>query len=136
MKSDEELRKTFKIAVNDTNLIQVAIYSSESDEGDNGRQAELVVEGIGQIVGADTSKTYKFLVDLSVSGTIHSLSPKARKAYESLGRFNNIDKAAVVGKSLFLEVTVNLIVQTLGRGSNFKWFENIDEARKWLAEGP
>ena len=134
MKTDEQLRKTFKITVDDNNLIQIVTYSTESEDDDNGRQAELIVEGISQIVATDTSKIYKFLVDLSASGTIHPLSPKARKAYESLGRFNNIDKAAVVGKSLFLEITVNLIVQTLGRGGNFKWFENIDEARQWLAE--
>ena len=134
MKTDEVLRKTFEISVSDENLINIVILSSEPEDDNNGRQAQLIVEEISKIVGTQKDKTFKFLVDLSNSGAIHSISPVARKAYESLGQFNNLSKSAVVGKSLFLEVTVNLIVQTLGRGGNFKWFETVEEAKKWLAE--
>lgn len=134
MKTDEELLKTFKFTMGDNNLIQIVLFGSETEEDNNGHQAELIVEQIGKIVETDPSKNYDFLIDLTTAGAIHSISAKARKAYESLSRFSNLNKSAVVGKSLFLEVTVNLIVQALGRGGNFKWFETVDEAKKWLAE--
>jgi hypothetical protein len=94
-----------------------------------------VVEEIRKIVEADKNQNYNFLIDLTTSGTIHAISAKARKAYESLGQYSNINRSAVVGKSLFLEVTVNLIVQALGKGNSFKWFDNVEDAKQWLIEG-
>lgn len=134
MKTDEELLKTFKFTMEDNNLIQIVLFGSENEEDNNGRQAELIVEHIGKIASVDKSKNYNFLIDLTTAGSIHSISSKAREAYQSLSKFTNLNKSAVVGKSMFLEVTANLIVQALGRGSRFKWFETIDQAKEWLAE--
>lgn len=134
MKTDEELRETYEVTVDEDNLIHIVFIVAETDTRDNGRQAELLVGDIKKIVDSHPDKVFNFLIDLTNAGSIHNISDRARKAYENLASFTTNSKAAVVGKSLFLEVTVNLIVQAVGRGQHFKWFEDVTTAREWLSE--
>lgn len=133
MKTDPELLKTFSITKDD-NVILMDFFEAESNPDDNGRQAELVVAEIVKTVNKDLSKTYNFLVDMTKVGTIHHISDKARDAYLHLANLRILRKAAIVGRGLFLEVTLNLILQSVGRASSFKIFNDREAAKTWLKE--
>ena len=109
-------------------------FAAENEPENNGRQAELVVEQIVKAVNEDMSQTYNFLIDLTKVGTIHYISDQAKDAYMKLANFKILKKAAIVGRSLFLEVTLNLIMQAAGRGDSFKIFDDLDSAKAWLAQ--
>lgn len=132
-KTDSELIKGFTV-VKEGNIILMDFTAAETNMEDNGRQAELVVEQILKVINQDTTQTYNFLIDLTKVGTIHFISDKAKNAYLKLANFRILRKAAIVGRGLFLEVTLNLILQTVGRGSSFKMFDNREDARIWLKE--
>lgn len=132
MKSDEEIRKNFFLEKQGDNYIYIEFYDTETDEVGNGRQAELMVEAIMTEVNKNLNVNYKFLVDLTKAGTVTYMSPHAREVYTKLPEISALDKAAVVGNSLVIEVIVNLIMQTSGRGNSFKWFKDKEEAKKWL----
>lgn len=134
MKSDQEILQTFKIELTNGSLIRIDFFQAESEEYNNGRQADLVVEGILAIINQDSNKSYNFLVDLTKMGKVSSyMSDHAKEVYTKLPQYSMLNKAAVVGKSFFLEMTVNLLMQAAGKGNSFKWFDNIEEARIWLA---
>ncbi len=135
MKTDEEIKKNFHLEKQAEDLIFIEFFDTETDEAGNGRQAELMVEAIMKEVNKNTKINYKFLVDLTKAGTVTYMAPRAREVYAELPSFSNLDKAAVVGNSLVLEVMVNLLMQASGRASSFKWFKDIEEARKWLSSG-
>lgn len=132
-KTDEELLKGFSVK-KEGNLIVMDFFEAEPDDANNGRQAELVVERIVAAINEDMSQTYSFLIDLTKVGTIHYMSEKARTAYMRLANFKILKKAAIVGRGLFLEVTLNLIMQAIGRGDSFRMFDDMAEAKAWLEE--
>ncbi len=134
MKSDAELLKTFKVEKLEKNIIFVEITESEGEEENNGHQADLVSAAIMAVVNQDPTSTYKFLVDLTLTGTVSYISPHAREVYTNLSKISNLERAAIVGHNLMLEVSVNLLMQATGRGQSFKWFTSKEEARAWLNE--
>ena len=42
------------------------------------------------------------------------------------------DKLAMVGNSLSMRLSANLVLQAIGRGGKVRYFENYEEAVKWL----
>ncbi len=132
MKTDAQLLKTFKIEKLEKNIIFVEMFGSESEDANNGRQAELVSEAIMKVVNQDPKTLYNFLVDMTLTGTVSRISPHAKEVYINLSKISNQDKAAVIGNNLMLEVSVNLLMQATGRGSSFKWFKDREEALEWL----
>ncbi len=132
MKSDADLLQTFKIEKQPDGIIFIELFESESDEANNGRQAELIAEAITKVVNEHPGKPANYLVDLTLAGNVSYMSPHAREVYTNLPKVSNFNKAAIIGQSLFLEITVNLVMQATGRGHSFKWFNNRQEAREWL----
>jgi len=133
MISDEELKKSFILEHLEKDLVYLELKEAIKDEAGNGRQAELIYEGIMKIVNQDQNISYNFLIDLTKISATTSLSNRAREVYMELPRHQMLNKAAIVGNNLFLEVTVNLILQSMGRGQSMKWFKDKDEAKNWLA---
>lgn len=132
MKTDAQLLKTFKIEKLEKNIIFVEMFGSESEDANNGRQAELVSEAIMEVVNQDPKALNNFLIDVTLTGTVSRISPHAKEVYIHLSKISNQDKVAVIGNNLMLEVAVNLLMQATGRGSSFKWFKDRNEALGWL----
>lgn len=133
MRTDEELLKTFSIKV-ENKIVYIVFFEAINEPLENAKQAKLVVDKIIEVVQKDPATHYNFLIDLTKTGTIHYISDEAKQAYMQLPKYTNFKKAAIVGKSLFLEVTINLIMQAVGRGNSFKIFEDEKEARDWLGK--
>lgn len=134
MKTDQELKSSFEIKKLDKNTIFVRMLSSEGEDDNNGRQADLLSEEVMKVVNQDPKILYNFLVDLTLTGTVSHISSHAKEIYINLSKISNQDKVAVIGNNLMLEISVNLIMQATGRGQSFKWFKDIEEARRWLNE--
>lgn len=137
MKSDEELLKTFKIDRLENNLLRIEISQAEPVEEDNVRQAELLVAAIVRVEDENPKAIYSFLIDLTKVPTSKSFI--SHHAHEIYSKFNNhqlLNKAAIVGNSMLLEMAINLIMQAIGRGQSMRWFKDMEEAKKWLAESP
>lgn len=132
MTSDLELSKTFKIEKISDSVIFIEILQGQSQEAENGRQADLIAEQIGEVVNQQPERSFDFLIDLTKAGSITYISPHARQVYLDLPKISKFNKAAIVGQSLLLEVTINLLMQATGRGQSFKWFKDKEEAKKWL----
>ena len=132
MKSDEELLKTFKVEKLDGDIISVNVTESESEEDNNGRQADLLAAAIMEVVNRAPNIAYKFLVDLTLTGTVSYISPHAREVYTHLSKTSTLDRAAIIGHNLMLEIAVNLLMQATGRSQSFKWFTGKEEALSWL----
>lgn len=125
--------KTFKLELLAPGLICIEINESEKKEADNSRQADLIVERILKIVDQSPNTSFKFLADLTKLGNVTYMSNHAREVYIKLQSHDMLLKVAVVGNNLLLEVSVNLLLEASGRGHSFKWFKDIDSAKKWLA---
>lgn len=132
MKNDAELAKTFKVEKLDNNIIFVEVTESESDEDNTGRQADLLCAAIMVVVNQNPSIAYNFLIDLTLTGTVSYISPHAREAYTHLSKTSTLERAAIIGHNLMLEVPINLLMQATGRSQSFKWFNNKEEAIAWL----
>lgn len=132
MKTDQELRNSFEISIIDQNIIYIVITEAQPNEADNGRQAEILAEAIGEAVSHHPDISFNFLIDLTKAGSVSYISPKARQVYTDLPKISKFNKAAIIGQSLILEVTVNLLMQATGRGQSFKWFTEERQAKEWL----
>ncbi len=136
MKSDEELLKTFSLKQIDNDIVLIEILESQTVEDENSRQADLLAQTIDNFVKQDREKSYNFIADLTQAGTVAYISDHARKVYTDLPKLSNFNRVAIVGQSLMLEISINLIMQATGRSQSFKWFTNREEAKNWLLAHP
>jgi len=135
MKSDEELKKTFEVFVDDNNIINITALVFEKESDDIARATELVKESLEEIYKRSSTKTCKLLIDLSPIVSIYRNIPtKARKACYQIAEDKHIQKAAVVTPKLIMKVLINFITTATGKKGRFKCFFTKKEALKWLEE--
>jgi hypothetical protein len=133
MRSDEELRKKFKVEVND-NVISTSVISQADDEQGSLRMMELSTQDVRKILSDNPGKTYHMLVVISTAGSVQGYSRKERKLNEDLIQNKQVDKVAICGYGTLLEVMVNLMSSVTGKGGKVKWFKDKEKAFEWLKE--
>lgn len=134
MKTDQQLREGFKVFLSENNTINVTFSTVETEADNNGRQAELVYGDIMAIQNQKPETHFNFLVDVSNIMGMNFMSSKARVVYQQLAKNPQLFKAAVVGRSLFLNVIVNSLMHAAGKELSFRWFSKMEEARRWLTQ--
>ena len=88
---------------------------------------------IKRVIAENNLGACNYLIDMRLIGSIHYMSPEALEIYsKKMPAETKMNKAAIVGKSLILETTVNLVMQAAGRSQSFRWFNDFEEAKKWL----
>lgn len=132
MKSDDELKHTFKIRL-ENGIIHIHIITDIADPDENTRRMEIVKERLFNIFNSDSSKNYKVIVEILYFSRGH-ISPRARQIWIELAKHKQISKSAIVGQNVFLKVAANFIIGAAGRSATIKWFNNKEEALKWLSE--
>lgn len=132
MVDDGLIRKTFTVHLEGDNLVNVVFLDASTDRAQNKRQAQLIEDAIFDILNQDPGKTYKILVDITPIGGFNYISEESKEIYMNMAKLRQFQKLAVVGKNLFLEMIVNLIMQASGKDLNFKWFTEKQEALAWL----
>lgn len=61
-----------------------------------------------------------------------AVGPEARQAVVDLAKRLDYDRAAMVGKGGIMKFGANLMLRATGRSYRIKYFESIEEARRWL----
>lgn len=135
MISDEELKRTFEVLVDEESILRATIFKEIKGAIDNTRQIELMEEDLLDIFNKDSSKKYKAILDLLPlgKGNIYTSSGD-RKIWARLASHKQIRRCSIIGSSVFLRVVANFVIRLSGRSKDIKWFFDKEEALKWLKE--
>lgn len=131
MKSDDELRKQFKITIDD-NLVTATLLVEETNPDDNTRTTKLFLEDLEKAAKSQSTKQFNLLADLSPIGTGNYVTNESKKLYSQTKAFDNFSRIAVVSKSLIIKVLVVSISTLTGKFDNVKWFDEKEKAVDWL----
>jgi len=135
MKSDEELRKTFEVFVDEENILRVVILERANGIEESTRQAESVEEAVLEIFNKNPREKYKVVVDLLPlkKGKTYT-SAQHRKTWARLASHKQNKKCVVIGLGLYLKVVANFIIRLSGKSKDIKWFSDKEKALKWLKD--
>lgn len=134
MKSDEELKQTFKVFIDENEIINLAVLEVERTPEDNARVVELVKDALFKIFNENPQKSYSLFVDLSPIGKIsrYGFSSQTRKISAQIASHKQLKKAAFVTLSIFVRAVVGFIITAARKSKNIKSFSNKKEALGWL----
>ena len=132
MISDPELQKTFKVFLDDSDIINVVYLVGVKDPETQARQAELIEKALLKITKDNPQNSYKMLADLLSAGDVGHASDKSKQIYSRLADKIYFEKTAVVGTNVFMKAAANVIFEISGRSDRARWFGNKEEAIKWL----
>jgi len=132
MRSDEDLKQTYKIHI-DNEIIHIHIISDLTDSDENTRRMELIKEKLFNIFNMDKNKQYKIIVEILYFSRGH-ISSGAREIWLELAKHKQVARSAIVGQNVFLQVAANFIIGAAGRNDTIHWFNDKKEALKWLGE--
>ena len=136
MKPDEELRKTFKIFLDENEIINIVVFKSEKAPEDNTRVVELVKEDLFKIFNKNPQKSYNVFVDLLPINKFneYGFSSRTRKASAQIAAHNQIKKAVIITSSLLVKTAIGFIMMAARKSKYIKCFSNKKEAVSWLKE--
>lgn len=137
MKSDEELKQTFKLFVDEDGIINLVCFKLEKEAENNGRVMGLVRDGLFKIFDENPKKIYNLFIDLLSIGKImgaEGFSSQTRKIGVQVTANKQLNRAALTTSSIIVKTVVNFIILTAERGQKMKVFSDKAEALKWLKE--
>lgn len=136
MKSDEEIRKTFKMLIDEDGIINLSIFKMEKEAEDNSRVIELIRDDFFKIFNENPGRNFKVLVDMSPVGTInrYGFAPQTRKIGVELMGKDQIEKGALVTSSIFIKTVIDFMVVLTKKRNYIKIFLNKEDAFAWLKE--
>lgn len=133
MVSDDTIKNSISVTFETPNTVLEVFKEGLNDRQDNARQAQYLFDEVKRVIAENNLDACNYLIDMRLIGSVHYISPEAMEIYsKKLPSETKMNKAAIVGKSLILETTVNLVMQAVGRSQSFKWFNDFEEAKKWL----
>jgi|APMed6443717190_1056831.scaffolds.fasta_scaffold185148_1 hypothetical protein len=130
--SDEEIKKRGKAELDPAGFIRLTFLRTTPDPENNIKLARHLEAQILGILSEASANKFNVLVDILLLGKGGKISPQARKVYAGLMRLGQVDKIAILGKSLLLKIMIDFITTAAGKTSKIKWFEQESEAIKWL----
>jgi len=132
MKSEEEIRKTFKLFWDENGILNLTIFNESSDKEESVLVAKLITSAVENIFNQNPSKTVNVLLDLTSLKTLKvPPSSKARGIYVNLLHHNRINKIAIAGTSHF-HVSIAKSLFTLAGKKKVNDFIIQKEAISWL----
>jgi len=129
-KTDEELRKNFKISVVGQ-IVSVKIQHTEQNEDDSFRVMELAVGDVTSIFNKSPDKKYCLLVDM-LSNENRKISNKTTEITDKFLENEQIEKIAILGLGKALSVMVNFSSIATGMRGRVRLFSNEEAAIEWL----
>ena len=133
MKSDNDLRRVYKIDTNkDNHLVTVTFLIEESAEENNTRVTKLLLEDLETTVDSKPKIKFNLLTDLTLIPDANYASEESKKLYGETKVFNKYGRVAVVSKSLKIKVLVVFLSTFTGKFDNVKWFDEKINALSWL----
>ena len=132
--TDQELKKVFKVYVDDEGILNLDTLGVVKDPEANTRQAELIAEAIMKILEEEPQTKYDMIVNLLPLGKKGYASSKARKIYLQISSHKQIRRFAIVGGSIFVRTMAGFFIRAAGKDENMRWFATRGEATEWLKE--
>ena len=135
MKPDEELKKTFKVFVDENDVIHLTALIIEKNPEDNIRSTELVEEAILNILNKNLQKSYNFFVNILTLGkgkSGYAFNSKSRKIGVRIASNKQLKKIAFLTSSIFLKTVIGFIAKASGK--NIKGFTDKEAVLKWFRE--
>lgn len=135
MKSDEELKQTIEVFVDENDILRGALLKELKEPADDARRLELMEKAVLEILNKNPQKNYKAFLNILPLGKGRVLvSSGTRKVWGRLASKKQIKKCAVIGLSIFLKTVSSFIINLVGRSEDIKWFSDKEEALEWLKE--
>lgn len=136
MKSDQELKETFKVFINKDDILNIAFLKELREPEDSIRQTELIEEVVLKIFNENSQRKHNILVDLSgLSRRGINIPPaKTRRIFTRLSAHKQVTRVAYAGGSILIKTVAGFILQAAGRSKDMKWFADKEEGLKWLKE--
>lgn len=130
MKQDKKI----DVFVDDSGIINIVHLGA----GKNSEEKIAIIEDLSakvlKILKEDKSKSYNVLVDLTPLGDKQPFFPAgARNIAALLMGDKQIKKWAVASPTRVIKVTLNFVSALAGKDDT-RWFENKEDALKWLKE--
>lgn len=115
-----------RVFLNNDNIVEINVVGNQNRASVElmGRQADALIT---QLKGA--GKPRLVLDDLTEIGAV---DPEARRLVVEFGKRLDYERAAMVGKGGLMRFGANLMLRATGRGDTIRFFEDRDEAVKWL----
>jgi len=136
MKTDEELRKTFKMSLDEKGIINLVVFVMEKDPEDSAHVMELIKDDFLKIFSENPDKKFRVLADMSPIGAIsrYGFSSQVRKIGAQLMSNEQIEKGALITSSIFVKTVIDFIVTLVRKRDSIKIFLNKEDAISWLKE--
>ncbi len=132
MRTDQIIKETFKIFIDENGILNVIFVSKIENLEENTRQIKFIEEDFLKIFSKNLRKNYNILLDLLPIKDTGYVSNKSIKRWIGLANHKQVSRVAIIGSSEFLKIVTNFVVHTAGKRENMKWFNNKEEALKWL----
>jgi hypothetical protein len=132
MKTDEEIRKAYRIQKVDDSLISLDILTGDDDPEDNTRTTELILEDLSKALPKDTTKSCNLLTDLTPAGKINYASGESKKLFADSPVFSRFSRIALVTSSLVIKTLAISLTVFTGKYENLKIFDTREKAIEWL----
>ncbi|MFA5021756.1 MAG: STAS/SEC14 domain-containing protein [Patescibacteria group bacterium] len=134
MESDQNLKNTFKISLEDE-IINIKMINGVNDVTSNVKQAELINENLKEILNQNSGKQFNCIFDLTSLGlSAHYPSPQARQIFAKMSDYEQIKKVAVLVPNSLLQSIMRFVVNLTSKKEQIESFQNREEAIKWLTE--
>lgn len=119
-----------RVFLTNDNIIQIDVVGNQ-----NRASVELMGRQISTLITQlrATGKTCLILDNLLEMGTVDQ---EARRLVVELGKRLDYDRAVMVGKGGMMRFGTNLMLRATGRGDKIRFFEDYEEAVKWLQNNP
>lgn len=137
MKSDEELKKSFKVFVDENGIINLIMLKFEAGEEDNVRETELIRDDLLEIFNKNPEKNYNIFTDMSGLINVKNatfIPLQTRRISAQIMNHRQLKKAAFSASNLVQRTAVNLIIEIVGKGERIRGFPDKEKALKWLKE--
>lgn len=132
MRTDEELKKAYKIFIDENDLINLIWLEYVPEPEENIRVSKLVEQDLLDIFNKNPQKEFRVLGDFSAIKNKVYFSLKARDSFIKVLSHKQVIKGAWVGGGVFLKTIANLLFAIIKKGKKMKCFFNREKAMEWL----
>ena len=132
MRTDEELKKSFKVYVNQEGIIHLEFLEVIKEHIDADRASELEMKALGEVLDRDPQKKYGLLVDMFNLKTDIYIFAGGIRTYSKWIRHPQLKKIALTGLPVSLKIVSNFVMPLIGGGKPVKSCPNKEDALAWL----
>ena len=119
-----------RVFLTNDNTIQIDVVGNQ-----NRASVELMGREISTLITQlrGSGKPCLILDNLLEMGAV---DPEARRLVVELSKRLDFDRAVMVGRGGLMRFGTNLMLRATGRADKIRFFEDYEEARKWLQNNP